>query len=119
VKLHNQDYINQSLTLTYSRIYRIPSLDQKLEWALSLVYHIFVVGGVALAAAGSAKLQKHQQPVEKAESIVKAGIAILTICWAALVGGAIISFITPSTKSAVGRGGTTVSSLYLRLEKCS
>ncbi|KAJ5316744.1 hypothetical protein PENANT_c016G11537 [Penicillium antarcticum] len=91
-----------------ARIYRISGLDQKLEWALSLFYHIFVIGGVALTAAGSAKLQKHQQPIEKAENIVKAGISILTICWAALVGGTFISFVTPARKSAGGRAGTTL-----------
>ncbi|KAJ5776500.1 uncharacterized protein N7511_001511 [Penicillium nucicola] len=91
-----------------ARIYRILGLNQKLEWALALLYHIFVVGGVALTAAGSAKLQKHQQPVETADGIVKAGIAILTICWAALVGGIVFSFITPARTSAVGRAGTTL-----------
>lgn len=68
---------------------------------------------------GSAKLQKHQQPIEKAENIVKAGIEILTICWAALVAGAVFSFITPARKSAGGRAGTIVSSLYLSLSRYS
>ncbi|KAJ6049465.1 uncharacterized protein N7446_007204 [Penicillium canescens] len=91
-----------------ARIYRIACLDQKIEWALSLFYHIFVVGGVALTAAGSAKLQKHQQPIEKAENIVKAGIVILAICWAALVPGTVFSFITPARKRAGGRAGTVL-----------
>jgi hypothetical protein len=72
-----------------------------------------------LTAAGSAKLQKHEQPIEKAENIVKAGIAILTICWAALVPGIVLSFLTPARKSSGGRAGTIVSSLYLSFVKYS
>ncbi|CAG8153467.1 unnamed protein product [Penicillium salamii] len=93
-----------------ARFYRVAGLDQKLEWALALFYHIFVVGGVALTAAGSAKLQSHEEPVEKAEKLVKAGIGILTVCWVALVAGTVASFIAPVRKSALGRAGTMLLS---------
>lgn len=100
------------LTYPIRRFYRVAGLDQKLEWALALFYHIFVVGGVALTAAGSAKLQSHEEPVEKAEKLVKAGIGILTVCWVALVAGTVASFIAPVRKSALGRAGTMVCFLY-------
>ena len=90
------------------RIYRVAGLNQKLEWAFALFYHIFVVGGVALTAAGSAKLQSHEEPAEKAEKIVKAGIAILTVCWVALVAATAITLIAPTKKSATRRAGTIV-----------
>ncbi|CAG8128627.1 unnamed protein product [Penicillium olsonii] len=89
-----------------ARIYRVAGLNQKLEWAFALFYHIFVVGGVALTAAGSAKLQSHEEPAEKAEKIVKAGIAILTVCWVALVAATAITLIAPTKKSATRRAGT-------------
>lgn len=90
------------------RIYRIAGFDQKLEWTFALVYHIVVVGGVALTAAGSAKLQSHEEPIDKAEKIVKAGIAILTVCWVALVAATGLTFAVPVRKSVAGRAGTTV-----------
>ncbi|CAI7587268.1 unnamed protein product [Penicillium bialowiezense] len=91
-----------------ARIYRVAGLDTKLEWAFALVYHIVVVGGVALTAAGSAKLQSHEEPIDKAEKIVKAGIAILTVCWVALVAVTGLTFAVPARKSVVGRAGTTL-----------
>ncbi|KAJ5335983.1 hypothetical protein MYU51_020133 [Penicillium brevicompactum] len=91
-----------------ARIYRVAGLDQKLEWTFALVYHIVVVGGVALTAAGSAKLQSHEEPIDKAEKIVKAGIAILTVCWVALVAATGLTFAVPARKSVAGRAGTTL-----------
>ncbi|ORY61459.1 uncharacterized protein BCR38DRAFT_411332 [Pseudomassariella vexata] len=92
-----------------ARIYRIRNLDEKLEWLLVLVFHIFVVGGVALVAAGSAKLQNHQQPIEKSEKIVKAGISILTVSWGILVGWVGLSFVAPRiSNSTTERAGTTL-----------
>lgn len=97
------------------RIYRIQNLDQKLEWVLVLFYHMLVMGGVALTAAGSAKLQSQKQPVdetaiEKAEKITKAGIAILAIAWGVLVGFSGLSFTAPRLRiGVVARSGTVVS----------
>lgn len=103
------------------RFYRLPRLDQKLETVLALAFHILVVGGVALTAAGSAKLQNHDQPfekIEKAEKIVKAGIAILAVAWGVLVGFAALSFTAPraTNSSSVMRAGTVVSYSSLPFE---
>lgn len=71
---------------------------------------MLVVAGVALTAAGSAKLQNHQQPIDKAEKTVKAGIAILAVSWGVLVGWAGLSFTAPRARnSTVARAGTVVS----------
>lgn len=104
--------ISNIAIIEHRRIYRVAGLDTKLEWAFALVYHIVVVGGVALTAAGSAKLQSHEEPIDKAEKIVKAGIAILTVCWVALVAVTGLTFAVPARKSVVGRAGTTVCLLY-------
>lgn len=71
---------------------------------------MLVAGGVALTAAGSAKLQHHQEPLDRAEKIVKVGIVILTVCWAILVGWTGLSFSAPRARDGpVVRAGTVVS----------
>lgn len=91
------------------RIYRIQNLNQKQEWAFAFFYHISVVVGVALTAAGSAKLQHHEQPMEKNQKLVKAGMSILTVTWVILVGWAGLSFAAPKAKSTdIVRAGNVV-----------
>lgn len=76
-----------------------------------VVYHMAVVAGVALTAAGSVKLEKHEEPIEKAERMVKVGMAILTIAWGILVGFAGLSWFGPvARESGHMRAGTVVSS---------
>lgn len=76
-----------------------------------LAYHMAVVAGVALTAAGSVKLEKHEEPIEKAERMVKAGMAILTVAWGILVGFAGLSWFGPRARdSGLTRAGTVVSS---------
>lgn len=103
--------------MQYRRILRIPNLNKKFEWVLALFYHILVVGGVALTAAGSAKLQKTDQTADdmhKAERIVKVGMAVLTLSWIALVGWTGISFTGPRPRSdRVGNAGSTVSPFHI------
>ncbi|KAL4888818.1 integral membrane protein [Aspergillus ambiguus] len=90
-----------------ARCYRIQPLDKKMEWVSVLAYHMVVVAGVALTAAGSAKLQKHEQPIDKAEKIAKAGISILAVSWAVLVAWTGFSFIAPRGRnSSLTRAGT-------------
>ncbi|THC93877.1 hypothetical protein EYZ11_006629 [Aspergillus tanneri] len=92
-----------------SRHYRIQPLDKKMEWVSVLAYHMLVVAGVALTAAGSAKLQGHEQPLDKAEKIVKAGISILAVAWGFLVGWTAFSFIAPRGRnSSLTRAGTVL-----------
>lgn len=78
-----------------SRAYRIFGIDKKLEWAQALFFHTLVGAGVALAAAGSAKLQNHDQPIDKAEKMIKVGIVILAVSWGILVGWTGLSFRAP------------------------
>lgn len=72
------------------------------------------MAGVVLTAIASAKLQRREQPIEKAERQVKAGMAILTISWAVLVGWTGLAFMGPRRMSPVVRDGTVVSSLDSR-----
>lgn len=88
------------LTRRNRRTYRIHNVDQKQEWAAALIYHIPVVVGVALTAAGSSKLQHHEQPIEKAETLIRAGMAILTACWVLLAAWTALAFRAPKAKNA-------------------
>ncbi|KAK4868016.1 hypothetical protein LT330_007675 [Penicillium expansum] len=83
-----------------AREYRIQVLDKKMEWVCALAYHMLVVAGVALTAAGSVKLQKHEQPLDKAERITKVGISILAVAWAVLVAWTGFSFIAPRGRNS-------------------
>lgn len=96
-----------------SRAYRIFGINKKLEWAQALFFHILVGAGVALAAAGSAKLQDHEQSTDKAEKMIKVGIVILAICWGVLVGWTGLSFRAPRGDGPVVRDGTMVCSRSL------
>ncbi|KAJ5822848.1 hypothetical protein N7447_005188 [Penicillium robsamsonii] len=92
-----------------ARHYRIQSLDKKMEWAFVLAYHMLVVAGVALTAAGSVKLQEHNQPLDKAKNIAKAGISILAVAWGVLAGWTGFSFIAPRGRnSSLTRAGNVL-----------
>lgn len=80
-----------------------------MEWVSVLAYHMLVVAGVALTAAGSAKLQEHEQPLDKAEKIAKAGIAILAVAWVILVAWTSFSLVASRGRnSSLTRAGTVV-----------
>ncbi|GFF74390.1 hypothetical protein CNMCM6936_000548 [Aspergillus lentulus] len=92
-----------------ARHYRIQPLDKKMEWVSVLAYHMLVVAGVALTAAGSAKLQEHEQPLDKAEKIAKAGIAILAVAWVILVAWTSFSLVASRGRnSSLTRAGTVL-----------
>jgi hypothetical protein len=92
-----------------SRRYRIQPLDKKMEWVSVLAYHMLVVAGVALTAAGSAKLQEHEHPLDKAEKIAKAGIAILAVAWGIVVAWTSFSLVASRGRnSSLTRAGTVV-----------
>ncbi|RLM00021.1 hypothetical protein CFD26_107463 [Aspergillus turcosus] len=92
-----------------ARSYRIQPLDKKLEWVCALAFHMLVVAGVALAAAGSAKLAEHEPPLDKDEKIAKAGIAILAVAWGVLVGWTGFSFTAPKGRNvSLTRAGTVL-----------
>ena len=73
---------------------------------------MLVAAGVVLTAIASSKLQRHEQPIEKAERKVKAGMAILTISWVVLVGWTGLAFLGPRRTSSVARQGTLVSYIF-------
>ncbi|KAF3012677.1 hypothetical protein E8E15_001073 [Penicillium rubens] len=88
-----------------ARHYRIQSLDKKMEWVSVLAYHMLVIAGVALTAAGSSKLQEHEEPL-KAEKISRAGISIMVVAWGFLVGWTGFSFVGPRGRnSSLTRAG--------------
>ncbi|RJE25689.1 hypothetical protein PHISCL_01952 [Aspergillus sclerotialis] len=91
-----------------ARTYRIHKVEQKQEWAFAIAYHIPVVVGVAITAVGSSKLQHHEQPIEKSEKLVKAGLAILAVCWGILVAWTAISFKAPKARNADRANAGTV-----------
>lgn len=92
---------------------------QKLASIFTVFFHMLVIAGVVLAAAGSSNLQKHhdQHPeMEKFQKMVKAGIVLLTISWAMLVAYAGLAFGTPPharNNGSVARAGKVVSSHFL------
>ncbi|OQE40013.1 hypothetical protein PENCOP_c006G05633 [Penicillium coprophilum] len=92
-----------------ARHYLIQSTDKKTEWVSVLAYHMLVVAGVALTAAGSANLQEHEQPLEKDEKITEAGISILAVAWGLLVGWTGLSFVAPRGRnSSLTRAGNVL-----------
>ncbi|GIJ92532.1 hypothetical protein Asppvi_001810 [Aspergillus pseudoviridinutans] len=92
-----------------ARHYRNQPLDKKMEWVSVLAYHMLVVAGVALTAAGSAQLQEHKQPIDKAEKIAKAGISILAVAWGILVAWTGFSFTAPRGRNfSLTRAGTVL-----------
>ena len=91
------------------RIYRVYSINKKLEWVLALFFHFTVIAGVALTAAGSVKLQDQEQPIDKAQKMVRVGMAILAASWGMLVGLAGVTFFSQRARNpAIARAGTVV-----------
>lgn len=70
-----------------SRIYRLPYLDAKVEWIKVLVLHFQITAGVGLLATGASGLQS-TKPSATDHTLVKIGIAILTVAWAVVSGWA-------------------------------
>ena len=66
-------------------MYRDTSINKKIEWIIMLKYHMAVMAGVAILAVGSSKLQSGDTNPSTDLTLVKVGIAILTVCWVALV----------------------------------
>ncbi|KAK3390346.1 hypothetical protein B0H63DRAFT_112172 [Podospora didyma] len=71
-------------------VYCQPSLDPKVGWLFVLIFHMVVAGGIGLVASGSSALQgDHPKPSDL--SLVKVGMAILTVCWVGLCFSAALS----------------------------
>lgn len=88
----------------------MPHTDKKVDWIYMILYHILVVVGVIMLAMGASDLQK-ANPRPNDQTLIKAGISILTVAWLALVGwsGATLLSNNHRTKSgAVHRDGTLV-----------
>ncbi|KAF7552223.1 hypothetical protein G7Z17_g4480 [Cylindrodendrum hubeiense] len=73
-----------------ARVCRNRELDPKIEWIKVVLYHIHVTGGVALLAVGASHLQG-DNPAPSDMTLVKVGLAILTVAWVILAGWAGIS----------------------------
>lgn len=78
------------LTAFARSVYRNRDLDPKIEWIKVLLYHFHVTGGVALLAIGASRLQG-SNPAPSDLTLVKVGLAILTVAWAVLAGWAGVS----------------------------
>jgi hypothetical protein len=79
---------------------------------------MLVVAGVALTAAGSAKLAEHKEPLDKDKKIAEAGIAILAVAWGVLVGWTGFSFTAPKGRNfSLTRAGTVVRLPLPHLER--
>ncbi|KAL7905877.1 hypothetical protein GGI35DRAFT_483154 [Trichoderma velutinum] len=71
--------------LKEARTYYSDPLDKKLEWIVVLLFHIMVTTGVAILAIGVSNLDSSNvkpSDVSSDDSLVKAGIALLTLSWA-------------------------------------
>ena len=66
--------------------------NPKIEWILVIVYHFVVAAATGILAAGASSLQG-DDPMPGDLNKVKAGIAILTVAWAALVAWSITSLV--------------------------
>lgn len=77
-------------------------LNHKLEWLLVIVYHMAIAPGLALLISGSSALQAGT-PEPSDLVLVKAGMAILTICWLALVAFSIFTaYVARNTGLRIG-----------------
>ncbi|KAL1848004.1 hypothetical protein VTK73DRAFT_10217 [Phialemonium thermophilum] len=77
-----------------ARHLRAAAANKSLELTLFVFYHAAVLAGVALVAAGGSSLSS-DHPKPNASKLVKAGIAILTVCWVALCAWVVSSVRPP------------------------
>ncbi|UKZ83460.1 hypothetical protein TrVFT333_011269 [Trichoderma virens FT-333] len=71
--------------LQEARSYYCDPLEKKLEWTGVLLFHGIVTTGVAILATGASNLESSNvkpADVSTDTSLVKAGIALLTLAWA-------------------------------------
>jgi hypothetical protein len=88
----------------------MPHLDKKIEWIYALLFHMLVVAGVVILALGASDLQK-PNPKPSDQTLIKAGISILTASWVILVGlsaGTLISNNHHAKSGTAHRDGTLV-----------
>lgn len=97
------------------RAYYSDPLSKKMKWAAVLVFHGIVTTGVALLAVGASNLDSSDAKSSDAStnaSLVKVGIALLTLSWAIIAIVSVWTLARPATcsksKSATA-AGTKVS----------
>lgn len=97
------------------RTYYCDPLDKKVEWTVVLLFHGIATTGVAILAIGVSNLDSSNvkpSDVSTDETLVKAGIALLTLSWAivAIVSVWALAHPAKSRKSkSVITAGTRVS----------
>lgn len=67
------------------RTYYCDPLDKKVEWTVVLLFHGIATTGVAILAIGVSNLDSSNvkpSDISTDDSLVKAGIALLTLSWA-------------------------------------
>lgn len=98
------------------RTYYSDVLDRKVEWASILSFHVIVTSGVAILATGASSLES-DDPKSTDASLVKAGIALLTLSWAIVVAASVWTLARPGkfTNQTSAAPGTKVSVLHRML----
>ncbi|PTB42441.1 uncharacterized protein TrAFT101_008465 [Trichoderma asperellum] len=97
--------------LQEARAYYSDPLSKKMKWAAVLVFHGIVTTGVALLAVGASNLDSSDAKSSDAStnaSLVKVGIALLTLSWAIIAIVSVWTLARPATcsksKSATAAG---------------
>ncbi|KAL7783810.1 hypothetical protein V8C37DRAFT_35071 [Trichoderma ceciliae] len=90
-----------------ARIYTCrDTLNNKKEWGFVLLFHLVVTSGIAILATGASKLQSsHPEPIDG--SLVKAGIALLTLSWVLVVAASLwtLAHLRKSVKQTPASAG--------------
>ncbi|KAH8700754.1 hypothetical protein BGW36DRAFT_357402 [Talaromyces proteolyticus] len=74
-------------------------VNNKLEWALIIIYHIFVTTGLAILASGISSMTSSHPP-SSAASMAKVGYALMLIAWIILAIYTLISLPSRQTYPA-------------------
>jgi hypothetical protein len=85
-----------------------------MEWTLVIAYHCVLAAATGILAAGASGLQT-DDPMPGDLTKVKAGIAILTVAWAALVAWSVASLVRSTRRmhraTFTERAGSQVETL--------
>ena len=96
-----------------SRARRAGGESSTLEWSLVGQFHLMVSGALGLLVAGIVILEENKpNEFDTAKAVMKAGSAILVVCWGLLVGATTASALWGRKQKAAAldwRAGTLVS----------
>ncbi|KAL6897689.1 hypothetical protein GGI43DRAFT_99484 [Trichoderma evansii] len=97
--------------LQEARAYYSDPLEKMVKWAVVLLFHVNVTTGVAILAVGASNQESSDvksSDASKDASLVKVGIALLTLSWAFIVIGSVWTLARPAkfpmSKSSIAVG---------------